>query len=145
MDDSDAGGWCYQRSVWTLARQRNRFTKVILTKSWCMYSERFIFTHFCAGLHAKTWSVYSYPMVLVVYGMWLFISGGTMKFNPLIIGGVINWIIACIAVFVEFWNTTDSVGDCCIVRLHYTGISVACEIQQRKIKRLQPDLRFTTA
>lgn len=46
--------------------------------------------------------LYTYPMVLVVYGMWLFISGGAMKFNPLIIGGVINWIIACIAVFVNF-------------------------------------------
>ncbi|MBK7849920.1 MAG: hypothetical protein IPJ66_01950 [Bacteroidetes bacterium] len=44
----------------------------------------------------------TYPMVMVVYGIWLFISGGAMKFKPLILGGVINWSLACIAMFVNF-------------------------------------------
>lgn len=33
----------------------------------------------------------SYPMIMMVYGMWLFISGGALKFKPLIIGGIINF------------------------------------------------------
>jgi hypothetical protein len=32
-----------------------------------------------------------YPMIMMVYGMWLFISGGALKFKPLIIGGIIDW------------------------------------------------------
>lgn len=44
----------------------------------------------------------TYPMVMVVYGIWLFISGGAMKFRPLIIGGIINWALACISMFVNF-------------------------------------------
>ena len=36
----------------------------------------------------------SYPMLMMVYGMWLFISGGALKFRPLIIGGIINFACA---------------------------------------------------
>jgi hypothetical protein len=32
-----------------------------------------------------------YPMIMMVYGMWLFISGSVLKFTPLIIGGIINF------------------------------------------------------
>lgn len=44
----------------------------------------------------------TYPLVLMIYGMWLFISGGALKFKPLIYGGVINWIIGIAAFFVNF-------------------------------------------
>jgi hypothetical protein len=33
----------------------------------------------------------AYPMIMMVYGMWLFVSGGVLKFKPLIIGGIINF------------------------------------------------------
>jgi hypothetical protein len=36
----------------------------------------------------------AYPMIMMVYGMWLFISGGILKFKPLIIGGLINFACA---------------------------------------------------
>ena len=35
----------------------------------------------------------TYPMVMLIYGIWLFISGGALKFRPLIIGGIINWLL----------------------------------------------------
>jgi hypothetical protein len=44
----------------------------------------------------------TYPMVMVIYAVWLFISGGALKFKPLIIGGIINWIIAIAAFYVTF-------------------------------------------
>jgi len=44
----------------------------------------------------------TYPMVMMVYGIWLFISGGTIQFKPLMIGGIVNWILAIVAFFLPF-------------------------------------------
>lgn len=44
----------------------------------------------------------AYPMVMVTYATWLFISGGALKFKPLMIGGVINWLLGAAAFFVNF-------------------------------------------
>ncbi|HMT28398.1 MAG TPA: hypothetical protein PKD91_03870 [Bacteroidia bacterium] len=44
----------------------------------------------------------TYPMVMLTYGTWLFISGGAVKFQPLIIGGIINWILGIAAFYVGF-------------------------------------------
>ena len=44
----------------------------------------------------------TYPMVMMVYGIWLFISGGTIRFVPLMAGGIVNWILGIVAFFVTF-------------------------------------------
>jgi hypothetical protein len=44
----------------------------------------------------------TYPMVMMVYGIWLFISGGAIRFRPLIYGGIINWILGITAFFFAF-------------------------------------------
>lgn len=44
----------------------------------------------------------TYPMVMMIYAMWLFISGGAIKFKPLIFGGIVNWILGIISFFVTF-------------------------------------------
>ena len=41
-------------------------------------------------------------MVMMVYGCWLYISGGALRFKPLMIGGVINWLLAAASFFVDF-------------------------------------------
>lgn len=43
-----------------------------------------------------------YPMVMLLYGIGTFISGGIMKFKPLIIGGIVCWVISFIAFYVSF-------------------------------------------
>lgn len=43
-----------------------------------------------------------YPMVMMVYGIWLYISGGCLKFKPLMLGGVANWILAVVSFFVGY-------------------------------------------
>jgi hypothetical protein len=43
-----------------------------------------------------------YPFVLVLYGIWLFLSGGVLRFKPLMIGGVINWAAAVAAFYLTF-------------------------------------------
>jgi hypothetical protein len=44
----------------------------------------------------------AYPLIMMVYGAWLFISGGALRFRPLIIGGIINWVLSITSMFVEF-------------------------------------------
>jgi hypothetical protein len=44
----------------------------------------------------------TYPLVMIIYATWLFISGGAIQFKPLIIGGIINWILGIAAFFVSF-------------------------------------------
>lgn len=44
----------------------------------------------------------TYPMIMMVYAIWLYISGGIIKFKPLMAGGIINWCFAMGALFVDF-------------------------------------------
>lgn len=46
--------------------------------------------------------LYSYPFFIMMYGLGTFVSGKLLQFKPLIIGGIINWGLACIAVFFSF-------------------------------------------
>ena len=43
-----------------------------------------------------------YPMVMLIYGIWLFVSGGMLRFKPLVAGGIINWGLAVASFFVTF-------------------------------------------
>ena len=42
-----------------------------------------------------------YPILIALYGLGLFITGGTLKFRPLIFGGIICWVLAMVALFVS--------------------------------------------
>ncbi len=46
----------------------------------------------------------TYPMIISLYGLGTFVSGGVLKFKPLIIGGIACWIISVIAFFVASEN-----------------------------------------
>jgi hypothetical protein len=37
-----------------------------------------------------------YPTIMVVYSIWLYVSGGMLKFKPLVLGGFLNWLLAAI-------------------------------------------------
>jgi hypothetical protein len=41
------------------------------------------------------------PMILVLYGMPTFLSGIILKFRPLIVGGIICWLLAILSTFVN--------------------------------------------
>jgi hypothetical protein len=43
-----------------------------------------------------------YPMVLVLYGIATFVSGGVLQFRPLVIGGICCWVLAVAAMFLPF-------------------------------------------
>ncbi len=44
----------------------------------------------------------TYPILILLYGLGTFVSGGILKFKPLIIGGVLCWIIGALAVYANF-------------------------------------------
>ena len=41
---------------------------------------------------------YCFPFFILFYGLGTFISGKLIRFTPLIIGGIINWILAAVSV-----------------------------------------------
>lgn len=43
-----------------------------------------------------------YPIIIVLYGIGTFVSGGALKFMPLKAGGIICWVLAVIAMRVDF-------------------------------------------
>ena len=46
----------------------------------------------------------TFPMVLVVYGMGTFLSGGALAFRPLILGGILCWLLSVASFFVTAEN-----------------------------------------
>jgi hypothetical protein len=44
----------------------------------------------------------SYPVVILLYGLGTFVSGGILRFKPLIFGGIICWICGIAAMFSAF-------------------------------------------
>lgn len=47
------------------------------------------------------WTAASYPVIIILYGIGTFVSGGALKFRPLIWGGISCWVIAVAAMFVS--------------------------------------------
>ena len=47
------------------------------------------------------WSI-AYPFFILFYGLGTFVSGMFLKFKPLIIGGIFNWVLACVCVLLPY-------------------------------------------
>jgi len=46
--------------------------------------------------------LFCYPFYILLYGLGTFVSGMILKFRPLVIGGIFNWILALIAIRFDF-------------------------------------------
>lgn len=57
----------------------------------------FLMPNFSSG-----WQSLFYPVILIVYAIWLYIAGGALRFKPLIYGGYANWILAIGAFFCSY-------------------------------------------
>jgi hypothetical protein len=44
----------------------------------------------------------AYPFFILFYGLGTFVSGRILKFTPLTIGGIFNWLLACVAAYVSY-------------------------------------------
>ena len=56
---------------------------------------------FIASAGNLAWNV-STPLIIALYGLGTFVSGGALKFKPLIIGGIACWVIAVVATYLEY-------------------------------------------
>ncbi len=62
----------------------------------------FLVSLFTVLFFMNTLGMSTYPLVMLIYGIWLFISGGALKFRPLIFGGIVNWLLGMTAFFFDF-------------------------------------------
>lgn len=44
----------------------------------------------------------AWPFFILFYGLGTFVSGMLLKFRPLVIGGISNWVLACVAVLLPY-------------------------------------------
>lgn len=45
---------------------------------------------------------FTYPIILLLYGIFLYLAGAFLRFKPLLWGGAANWPIAIVCMFVPF-------------------------------------------
>jgi hypothetical protein len=55
-----------------------------------------------AFIFSKIGWQYCFPFYILFYGLGTFVSGSLLKFKPLIIGGVICYVLAAVATFIEY-------------------------------------------
>lgn len=56
-----------------------------------------------SAIQKMNWAT-TYPLIIALYGLGTFVSGGMLKFKPLIIGGIACWVISIVALFVAAEN-----------------------------------------
>ncbi|HZG01139.1 MAG TPA: hypothetical protein VEY71_09055 [Chitinophagales bacterium] len=54
------------------------------------------------GFMSKIGPVNAYPVLLVLYGIATFVTGGALRFRPLILGGVCCGVLAIVSMFLSF-------------------------------------------
>ncbi|CAN5537079.1 hypothetical protein BH10BAC1_BH10BAC1_01100 [soil metagenome] len=87
--------------IYSIKKGKKQKTKTNVTESlkytWIAFTAALFIIMFFNRM-----SVYQVlPCVMVLYGMGLFLSGGTIKFNPLIIGGIFCWACAIGGFYVQ--------------------------------------------
>ena len=84
--------------------QKNKFATYIgdsMNYLWTGIGISFFILSFIVTNSPSSWNN-SYPFFILFYGLGTFVSGRIIKFTPLVVGGIINWVLACICVFVHF-------------------------------------------
>jgi len=49
---------------------------------------------------------FCYPFYMILYGLGAFVSGRLLQFKPFIVGGIISWILAAVAIWFGFDQQT---------------------------------------
>lgn len=79
------------------------YTDEIISYVWIVFGISGGIATFILG-RSNTW-ISMYPMILMLYGMPTFLSGAIMRFQPLMFGAVVCWILAVVATFIDPLNT----------------------------------------
>jgi len=70
---------------------------------WWVFGVLLMIILFMTGFGKIPWQS-TYPLIISLYGLGTFVSGGILKFKPLILGGIASWIISVVAFFVDPTN-----------------------------------------
>lgn len=68
---------------------------------WTGIGISFFVLSFVISQTAGSWYI-AYPFFILFYGLGTFVSGMFLKFSPLVIGGVFNWVLACVCVLLPY-------------------------------------------
>lgn len=72
---------------------------VTITFLWISFGVLLAFT---LGVGAKFGQEVAYPLIIALYGLGAFTTGGALRFRPLIFGGATCWLLATLAFQVDF-------------------------------------------
>ena len=83
-------------------RKVKTYTDELLKYVWLVFVIMMVLNFFLLQKFVPSFYLYNYMFILLCYGMPTFLSGVILKFKPLIIGGVICWILSVISGFINF-------------------------------------------
>jgi len=66
---------------------------------WYGFVVTLIIILFSVSIGRLSWMVTN-ALIIALYGLGTFVSGGILKFKPLIFGGIFSWVIAIVTLFV---------------------------------------------
>jgi hypothetical protein len=72
-----------------------------MTYLWTGIGISFFILSFLISHSDQGW-LYGYPFFILFYGLGTFVSGRILRFTPLVIGGVFNWVLAIACVYFAF-------------------------------------------
>ena len=97
---------------------------------WLGFIFTLFFILFFAGYGKISWDM-SNVLIVTLYGMGSFVSGGILKFRPLILGGIASWIVAIISVFVPPEYTLLSITVSVIIAYLVPGYLIRTKEKQQ--------------
>lgn len=83
-------------------RQYKTYVGESMSYLWIGIGISFFVLSFIITNMTKGGWLHGYPFFILFYGLGTFVSGLILQFRPLIIGGIINWLLACACVFVVY-------------------------------------------
>lgn len=86
----------------TKKRKVKTYTDDLLGYVWLAFVIMMCLTFFILQMYVPQFWLYNFMFILVCYGMPTFLSGFVLQFRPLIIGGVVCWVLAATAGFFNF-------------------------------------------
>lgn len=114
-----------RRSKKFVSHDEQTMTYVWTTFGICIFILSFYNSRF-GGSNSAT-------LVMMLYGIPTFITGGVFKFRPMILGGLICWIITVLSVFTSFATDMLLMASCGLFAWLIPGIILWNKHQKRKV------------
>lgn len=93
-------------TIWRAQKKQHAATKTYVGASmsylWMGIGISFFVLSFIISNFQKAGWLTAYPFFILFYGLGTFVSGKILQFRPLVIGGIINWVLACACIFFSY-------------------------------------------